>query len=97
MMDDYQDGELRDAEEEEEKVERIRAIALERAQKINPDVLIAVDRHSLDEYCIKKWDYPGAWYSKGFKLPDGFNSVEELINSIVKDTLKYYEKKNNIK
>ena len=92
-MNDYRSGELRDAAQEEEKVARIRDAALQKARQVNPDIPFVIDPRTLDDYCYKTWDYPGAWYSKGFRLPDGFRSEEELVDSIAAETIRYFKKK----
>ncbi|MCR4616267.1 MAG: hypothetical protein K5756_08990 [Clostridiales bacterium] len=89
----YDNDILRDSEAEEKKVSEIRAAALKKAQMIDPDIKFVIDRFTIDDYCYKKWDYPGAWYSMGFKLPEGFRSEEELINAMTDETIRYFDKK----
>lgn len=80
-------------EQDEKKIAEIRAEALRRAKLINPKVLFAIDSRTIDDYIEKKWDYPGAWYSQGFRLPKGFKNEEELIEDIADHTVKYFQKK----
>lgn len=83
-------GELRDAAKEEKQVEGIRAAALRKVQLLHPEIKCVIDRRTIDDYCCKQWDYPGAWYSRGFKLPDGFGSTEALIDAIAEETIRYF-------
>ena len=76
----------------EDRIEAIRDKALAKVQAINPDIVVVVDNHTIDDYCAKQWDYPGKWYCF-FQLPDGVRSEEELINKIVADTLACFNKK----
>ena len=89
----YEESGLRDAGREEKIVEEIRAAALRKVQTQYPEIEYVIDRRTIDDYCYKAWEYPGAWYSKGFKLPDGFRSKEQLIDAIAADTIKYFIKK----
>ena len=85
-MDYYDEGYLRIVEK---KLEEIYNLALERARKTVPEAEYVIDKRTMDDYMIKVWDYPGAWYVR-FSLPDGFDSVEALIESLASETVKYY-------
>ena len=86
---------IRDKTAEEKKIEEIETAAFERARKINPNIEFLVNNFTIDDYCHKQWDYPGAWYAKGFKLPDGFDNEEELIEHIVSETVDFFNRNNN--
>ena len=82
----YDEGYLRKAEE---KLEKIYDLALERARKTVPEAEYVIDNRTLDDYLIKVWDYPGAWYVR-FTPPAGFNSEEALIEDLASATVRYY-------
>ena len=86
-MQDYDDSYIIEAEKE---VEAIRDAALQIVQKTHPEIKYVLDRRTIDDYSCKTWDYPGKWYYKGFKIPDGFHSKEELINAIAVETIQYF-------
>jgi len=90
-MDNYDEGYLRIAEE---KLEGIYNLALERARDTVPEAEYVIDTRTMDDYITKVWDYPGAWYVN-FSLPDGFDSVEALIENLVSETVKYYLSKRS--
>jgi len=90
-MDNYDDGYLRIAEE---KLEEIYNLALERARKTVPEAEYVIDTRTMDDYITKVWDYPGAWYVN-FSLPDGFGSIEALIENLASETVKYYLSKRS--
>ena len=75
-MEDFDDSFIIEAEKE---VDKIRDAALQIVQKTHPEIKFVLDRRTIDDYSCKTWDYRGKWYYKGFKLPDGFYSKEELI------------------
>ena len=54
-----------------------------------PEAEYVIDTRTMDDYITKVWDYPGAWYGY-FSLPDGFDSVEALIENLASETVKYY-------
>ena len=81
---------IRDCEKEEKTVEEIRSAAHKKARAILPEAEYAVDRRTIDDYCIKVWEYPGAWYSRGFALPEGFHSTDELVDDIASETVRYF-------
>lgn len=66
---------------------RIHAEALQRIQRIRPDITSVIDRYPVESYFRKNWDYPGAWYTM-VGIPEDVNSREVLIDTIVRDTLK---------
>lgn len=86
----YPNGDLRDSSEEERIVANIRDAALQKVQKTHPEIEYVIDRRTIDDYCHKQWDYPGAWYSRGFKLPDGFKNKDELIDAIADETIRFF-------
>ena len=79
----YADGNLEDALDFRN---RIHAEALERIQKIRPDITSVIDRHPVESYFRKNWDYPGAWYNM-VAIPEDVGSREVLIDMIVRDTI----------
>lgn len=89
------ENEIEYIEEVEKEVERIRKAALERVRITHPEIEYAVDRRSIDDYYTMTWDYPGKWYCQGFTLPKGFKTKDELINAIARDTISYFDDKNN--
>ena len=89
-MDNYDEGYLRIAEK---KRERIYDIALERARETVPEAEYVIDNRTLDDYLIKVWDYPGAWYVRF--SPAGFNTEEALIEDLVSETVRYYLSKRS--
>ena len=81
----------------EKEVDELRQAALNKARLTDPDIQYAVDRRSVDDYCLMTWDYPGKWYYAGFKLPDGFRTKDELIDAIARDTVRYFSENKNKK
>ena len=77
--------------EAEKEVEEIRAAALRAVQKSHPEIEHVIDRRTVDDYCEKIWDYPGKWYVS-FRLPDGFDSKKQLIDTIAGETVLYFTK-----
>ena len=73
----------------ERKMDGIRRMALAKAQAINPAATFVVDHYSFDDYCDKRWDYPGAWYCF-FKLPNDVRTESELIDKIAHETIDYF-------
>ncbi len=86
-MEQYDEGYLKSVQN---RVESIRDKALQRARRIVPQAQFAIDRRTYNEYCESVWDYPGQWYVS-FRLPKGFRSETELIESIERDTIAYYQ------
>ena len=84
----YADGNLEDAADFRN---RIHAEALERIQRIRPDITSVIDRYPVESYFRKNWDYPGAWYNM-VGIPEDVSSREVLIDTIVRDTLKGFLK-----
>lgn len=78
----------------EDKVNKIREKALKIVQAINPEISFVTDPYTIDDYCERQWDYPGAWYVY-FKYPDGIRKEEELIHNIVTKTLDYFKNKKS--
>lgn len=83
---------IRDSGPEERKIAEIHAAALKKARLKNPSIDRVIDRRTIDEYCYLSWEYPGAWYSRGFKLPAEFRNESELIDAIVEETVRHFEK-----
>ena len=90
-MENYDEGYLRIAEE---KLEGIYNRALERARKTVPEGEYVIDKRTMDDYLTKVWDYPGVWYVQ-LSLPDGFDSVEALIENLASETEIYYQSKRS--
>ena len=86
---DLSDAELEHAEDFRN---RIHAEALERVQRIRPEIVSVIDRYPVESYFQQQWDYPGAWY-RIVAIPEGCRSKEALIDTIVRDTLKEAQKK----
>ena len=84
----YDDGNLEDAADFRN---RIHAEALQRIQRIRPDITSVIDRYPLESYFRQHWDYPGAWYTI-VAIPEDVKSREALIDTIVRDTLKEADK-----
>lgn len=79
----YSKQDLKYAAEFREKIHR-EALAIVR--KTNPNAEKVVDRHAVEEYFQKNWEYPGKWYSV-VSIPYGYKSRRALIDKIVADTL----------
>ena len=77
----------KDLEDAQELRDRIHARALEIVRLTYPDADRVYDRHSVEEYLTKYWDYPGAWYTMT-AIPEGYRSRDEFIDSLVKRTLE---------
>ena len=88
-MEEYDEDLLIRAEKE---VEEVRSAALKKVRKAHPEIKHVIDRRTIDDYCDKSWDYPGKWYYRGFRLPRGFHSREELIDDIAAETIRYFLK-----
>ena len=84
-------SEIECIEQDELKIEEIRAEALRRARLTDPKIPFVIDKRTIDDYITKQWDHPGAWYSTGFRLPKRFKDEEELIKAIADDTVKYFQ------
>ena len=69
----------------------VHADALERLQRIHPDITEVVDRYGPEDYFQQYWDYPGKWYTI-VAVPESCGGRENLINTIVRDTLAKYRK-----
>ena len=69
----------------------IHAEALQRVQRIRPDITSVIDRYPVESYFRQHWDYPGAWYTI-VAIPEDVKSREALIDIIVRDTLKEADK-----
>ena len=86
-MEEYDESYVREAERE---VRKLWDAALEKVRRTHPEIGCVIDRRTIDDYSGKTWEYPGRWYYAGFRLPEGFSSREELIDDIVKQTLRYF-------
>ncbi len=91
----YYDDNYNYTKDVEDEVDKIRAKALKIVQSINPKISCVIDPYSINSYCDRQWDYPGAWYVY-FKYPDGIRKEVELIDKIVKKTLDYFKNKNSL-
>ncbi|MBE6908913.1 MAG: alpha/beta hydrolase [Ruminococcaceae bacterium] len=66
--------------------EGIHREALERLQKLHPEIESVVDRWPVEAYFQRHWDYPGKWYAV-VAIPEAFKSRKALVDAIVSDTL----------
>lgn len=82
----YSEKDLKDAARFREHIHKE---ALEKLKKINPKFDTVIDRNSVESYFEEKWEYPGAWYLY-VSIPQGYKSRDDLVNALVRDTLKYY-------
>ena len=82
-MAEYSEQDLRHAAEFREGVHR-EALAIVR--RTRPDVTEVIDRHPVEDYFQKMWDYPGKWYTV-VAIPYGYRNRQALVNQIVRDTL----------
>ena len=60
--------------------------ALAIVRKTRPNAAEVIDRHPVEDYFQKNWDYPGKWYTI-VAIPSGYKSREALVDTIVRDTL----------
>ena len=82
-MSDYSEQDLKNAAEFREGIHR-EALAIVR--KALPHVTEVVDRHPVEDYFQKHWDYPGKWYTI-VSIPYGCKSRRALVDELVRDTL----------
>ena len=80
----------RDSEDAADFRNRIHAEALQRIQRIRPEITSVIDRYPVEAYFQQVWDYPGTWYTI-VAIPEDVRSKEALIDIIVRDTLKEYQ------
>ena len=69
--------------------EEIHGNALARVRAVYPDADHVVDKYPAEAYFQEVWDYPGQWYTV-VGTPPGTGSRENLTDTIVRETLKYY-------
>lgn len=62
--------------------------ALERVRAVYPDADSVIDRYPVEAYFQQVWDYPAKWYTM-VALPEGAGSRNDLIGTIVRDTLMH--------
>lgn len=75
--------------EVEKEIEEIRNSALEKIKLTHPEIDRVIDSRTTEEYyekIIGESDKPQA----SFKLPDGYENKEDLIDEIVRETLEYF-------
>lgn len=82
----YSEKDLKDAAEFRSQIHKE---ALAKVRKTVPGINSVIDRNPVESYFTNVWDYPGAWYLM-VSIPDGFRSRAELVDSIVRDTLRRY-------
>ena len=82
-MPEYSEQDLKYAAEFREEIHR-EALAIVR--KTCPNASEVIDRHPVEDYFQKSWEYPGQWYTV-VAIPYGYKSREALVNTIVRDTL----------
>ncbi len=82
-MPEYSEQDLKYAAQLREEVHR-EALAIVR--KTRPDVTEVIDRHPVEDYFQKYWDYPGKWCTV-VAIPYGCKSRAALVDEIVRDTL----------
>lgn len=64
--------------------------ALAKVRAVYPCADHVVDKYPADAYFQEVWDYPGRWYTV-VATPPGAGSRSSLVDSIVRDTLEYYQ------
>lgn len=87
----YSDKDYRDAADLRDSIHRE---ALRKLRRMHPDIPDVIDRHPLEDYFTQVWDYPGAWYPM-VGIPEGFRSRDELVDTLVSQTLTHYHKIGN--
>ena len=85
----YSEKDLKDAEEFRANIHRE---ALEKIRKIEPAIESVIDHNSIYDYFSYRWDYPGEWYLM-VSIPEKFKSRDELVYSIITDTIDYYHRR----
>ncbi len=63
--------------------------ALAKVKAVYPCADHVVDQYPADSYFQEVWDYPGKWYTV-VGTPPGTGGRNDLIGTIVRDTLEYY-------
>ena len=82
-MPNYSEQDLKYAAELREAIHR-EALAIVR--KTRPQVTEVRDRHPVEDYFQKSWEYPGRYYTV-VAVPYGYKSRKALVDAIVRDTL----------
>ena len=90
-MSKYSEQDLRYAAEFREE---IHMDALNKVRAVYPQADHVIDRYPADAYFQEVWDYPGKWYTI-VGTPEGAGSRKNLIETIVRETLKYYRNTGN--
>ncbi len=85
----YTENDLEDAKKFRADVHKE---ALGKALLIRPDVTEVIDKNPVESYFQKVREYPGTWYLY-VAIPEGYKSRDELVDSIVRDTLEHYRGK----
>ncbi len=85
-MEQYSEQDLQYAAEFREEIHKE---ALERLNKLHPEIGDVVDRWPVEAYFQQHWDYPGKWYTV-VAIPEECKSRKALIDAIVSDTLKQH-------
>ena len=60
MSNYYYDDNYNYTKDVEEEVDKVRTKALKIVQSINPKISCVIDPYSINSYCDRQWDYPGA-------------------------------------
>lgn len=82
-MPEYSEQDLKYAAEFREQIHKE---ALTIVRKTRPDAAEVIDRHPVEDYFQKNWEYPGKWYTI-VAIPYGYKSRQALVDTIVRDTL----------
>ena len=82
-MPEYSEQDLKYASELREDVHKE---ALEIVRRVRPDAKEIIDRHPVEDYFQKSWEYPGKWYVV-VAIPEGYKSRKAFTEKLAKDTL----------
>lgn len=82
-MPEYSEQDLKYAVEFRKEIHR-EALAIVRETR--PNATEVIDRHPVEDYFQKNWEYPGKWYTV-VAIPYGYCSRKALVDTIVRDTL----------
>jgi len=82
-MPEYSEQDLKYASELREEIHRE---ALEIVRRVRQDANEIIDRHPVEDYFQKSWEYPGRWYVV-VAIPEGYKSRKAFVEQLAKDTL----------
>ena len=88
-MPKYSEQDLKYAAELREEIHKE---ALAKVKTVYPCADHVVEKYPVDAYFDEVWDYPGKWYTV-IAIPPGSGSRENLVDTIVCETLEYYRNK----